>query len=355
VTAPRLSICIPTLNRARFIGETLDSIVPQLTPEVEIVFVDGGSTDGTSEIIASYSERHPQIRYFNTSTGGPVIPNAGFDADVDYSIEQARGRHCWLFSDDDIIKRGAIATVLRELEDSDPDLLIVDSEVRDLELDRLLEPRRLKIERRRAYGPDEADDFLADAGDSLTFFGVVIIRRATWQERDRKAYYGSYFIHVGVIFQLPYLQKAVILPKQLVMIRLGNAMWTPRAFQIWSFKWPNLVWSFEGYSDAAKQAVTPRHPYTQLPYLLLNRATGAYGLRQYREHFGEQKLGRSRLRLLFVAMLPGRLLNFVVMCRLALRGRAGNANSYTLLKGSFANRASRALANRATRGRPKAS
>ena len=41
MTQPLLSICIATYNRARFIGETLDSIIPQVTPAVEIVIVDG--------------------------------------------------------------------------------------------------------------------------------------------------------------------------------------------------------------------------------------------------------------------------------------------------------------------------
>ena len=45
--SPLLSICIATYNRADFIGETLDSIIRQLTDEVEIVVVDGASTDAT--------------------------------------------------------------------------------------------------------------------------------------------------------------------------------------------------------------------------------------------------------------------------------------------------------------------
>jgi glycosyltransferase involved in cell wall biosynthesis len=347
----KLSICIPTLNRARFVGETLDSIVPQLTSEVEIVFVDGGSTDGTGEIIRAYGERHPQIRYFNTGSGGPVVPNAGFDADCDYTIEQARGEHCWLFSDDDIIKTGGVATVLRQLEDGDPDLLIVDSEVRDLTLERLLAPRRLKIDGSRNYGPGEHDNFFADVGDSLSFLGVVIIRRSCWRARDRQAYYGSYFIHVGVIFQMPYIARARVLTEPLVVIRLGNAMWTDKAFDVWAFKWPKLIWQFKGFSDGAKGEVTPRRPYLELPFLLMNRATGAYGLRNYRKQLAPEPLGKRRLLIMMVALIPGRLLNFVVMCRLALKGTAGQVNGYVLLKSKHSNWASRALAKRAMRGR----
>ena len=48
---PILSICIATLNRGNFIGETLDSILSQITPEIEIVIIDGASTDNTEEVI----------------------------------------------------------------------------------------------------------------------------------------------------------------------------------------------------------------------------------------------------------------------------------------------------------------
>ena len=51
MTSPLLSICIATHNRADYIGETLDSIIPQLTDEVEIVVVDGASTDATRTVM----------------------------------------------------------------------------------------------------------------------------------------------------------------------------------------------------------------------------------------------------------------------------------------------------------------
>ena len=51
---PLLSICIATYNRANFIGETLDSIILQLTEDVEVVIVDGASTDNTREVVESY-------------------------------------------------------------------------------------------------------------------------------------------------------------------------------------------------------------------------------------------------------------------------------------------------------------
>ena len=49
----RLSICMATLNRAAFIGVMIDSILSQMTEEVELVIVDGASTDGTDQVVAA--------------------------------------------------------------------------------------------------------------------------------------------------------------------------------------------------------------------------------------------------------------------------------------------------------------
>ena len=51
---PIVSICIPTLNRGDFISETLDSITSQITNDIEIIILDGGSTDNTKEVVQYY-------------------------------------------------------------------------------------------------------------------------------------------------------------------------------------------------------------------------------------------------------------------------------------------------------------
>ena len=58
-----LSICIATYNRGKFIGETLDSILVQMNPHVELVIVDGASPDNTAEVVGKYMTRFPQIQW----------------------------------------------------------------------------------------------------------------------------------------------------------------------------------------------------------------------------------------------------------------------------------------------------
>ena len=54
-TPPRISIVMPCLNRANMIEQSLRSIVDQNYPNLELIVIDGGSTDGSLEIIQQYA------------------------------------------------------------------------------------------------------------------------------------------------------------------------------------------------------------------------------------------------------------------------------------------------------------
>jgi abequosyltransferase len=102
----RLSVCMPVYNFADFLGPTLDSILAQLAPGVEVLVVDGASTDRTAEVVAARAASCPQLRYELLARRG------GIDADIAESVERARGEYCWLFSGDDIMRPGALGRAL---------------------------------------------------------------------------------------------------------------------------------------------------------------------------------------------------------------------------------------------------
>ncbi len=334
-----LSICIATFNRAGFIGETLDSITPQLRPGVEVVVVDGASGDDTRAVVEAYAARFPAIRYIRETQ------NSGVDADYDKAVGYAAGRHCWLFTDDDTLVPGAVDAVVSALEGGAVDLLIVDAEVRDASLTRTLRPRRLRFTGVRTYGPGDGDAFLRDAGYVLTFIGATVVRRELWMGRQREPYYGSLFVHVGVILQAPAIDRLKILGQSLVRIRLGNAMWKPRSFEIWGFKWPDLIWGFDGYGAAAKKAVTPREPWRSPAWLFAYRALGAYSLPEYRAYLAARKIDPWRGVRWAIALFPGPLANLIAIGLLALIGRRGSEVSYDLAVSSrFSNPIGRWLA-----------
>jgi abequosyltransferase len=274
--ALRLSICIATLNRAAFIGDTLESLVSQVTDEVEIVIVDGASTDNTEEIVRRYAAKCPTLRYIRLDKKG------GVDRDYCRTIEHAQGEYCWLFTDDDLLKPGAVAAVL-EATRKQYSLIVVNAEVRTADLTVCLQDKRIKHAQDEVYqaASPARDQFLAVAGDYLSFIGGVVIRREVWQQRNYETYLGTEFVHVGVIFQRPLPGPALVMANPWIIIRYGNAQWVSRHFEIWMFKWPGIIWSATEFSEWAKQKVVPREPWRCWQRLLLYRAMERYSRREY--------------------------------------------------------------------------
>lgn len=64
---PVVSIVTPCFNAARFIEETIESVVSQNYPHIEYLVMDGGSTDGTVEILRRYERR---LRYYSAPDSG---------------------------------------------------------------------------------------------------------------------------------------------------------------------------------------------------------------------------------------------------------------------------------------------
>jgi abequosyltransferase len=328
---PKLSICIPTLNRARFIGETLESIVSQATPAVEIVIVDGGSTDNTGEVVAHFVRRFAGVRYFRKEHQDPASNSttpsgAGFDRDCNLAVELAAGEYCWLFTDDDLLKPGAVETVLAATH-GDYAVMVANAEVRSSDLSESLEAARLQLTSDRVYSPEENQKFFADVAEYLSFVGGVIVKRQLWLARDKAPYIGTGFIHLGVLFQSPLSQPCLVMAEPLVAIRYGDAhyMRSSRYFEIWMFIFPELIWSFDHLPEAAKRVVCRNQPWLRARTLLQLRAKGAYSAKIYRDCLQARLTSRwQRFVARFMASFPGRLANFLAVVRFHMSGcRAG--------------------------------
>jgi abequosyltransferase len=193
--AVRLSICIPIYNFAGVIGQTLDSILPQLAPGVEVLVVDGASTDATPEIMAGRVAGCRQLRYVRLPAKG------GIDADMAQSVALARGRYCWLFSGDDLMRPGALQRVLDSVG-SGHDLYLCRHSNCDREMRFLFDYAIFRPEGARTVelgNPAARVAYLEQAINTealFSFMSGLVVRRAAW-ESVPATFMGSCWSHVA--------------------------------------------------------------------------------------------------------------------------------------------------------------
>jgi len=111
----KVSIITPSFNQARFIEDAIRSVLGQTYPNIEHIVVDGGSTDGTLDILKRYGDR---IRWISE-------PDEGQGDAVNKGLAMASGDIIgWLNSDDFYFDRDVFSHVVR-LFNANPDVDLV--------------------------------------------------------------------------------------------------------------------------------------------------------------------------------------------------------------------------------------
>jgi len=114
-----VSIVLATYNRRDWLRLAMDSVLDQSYPNLELLVMDDGSTDGTPELLGEYARNHPPERFRfsrHENMGQARTLNRGYDI--------ARGDILGYLSDDDLLARGAVARLIAELREY-PDAVAV--------------------------------------------------------------------------------------------------------------------------------------------------------------------------------------------------------------------------------------
>lgn len=93
-TTPKVSVIIPTYNRAGYLKPAINSVLAQTHQNWELIVVDDGSTDETGEVVGQYCNGNRRIRYIRQ-------PNGGASAARNCGIRAARGNLIAFLDDDD--------------------------------------------------------------------------------------------------------------------------------------------------------------------------------------------------------------------------------------------------------------
>ncbi len=111
---PKISVIIPTYNRAHIVCETIDSVLAQTYKNYEIIVVDDGSEDNTKEILKKYGEKI--IYIYQKNKGLPAARNTG--------IKHMKGEYAAFVDSDDLF----LPTKLEEqmnVFDQNPEIAVV--------------------------------------------------------------------------------------------------------------------------------------------------------------------------------------------------------------------------------------
>jgi len=103
---PKISVLVPTYNRADLLPLCLESVFQQSVPPFEVIVIDDGSTDRTPEILREYGDR---IRHIPK-------PNGGKSSALNLGLDAVRGDYIWIIDDDDIALPHALEHLVAPLE-----------------------------------------------------------------------------------------------------------------------------------------------------------------------------------------------------------------------------------------------
>lgn len=103
--SPKISIIIPSFNKGVYIGKTIQSIIKQKYPRIEIIIQDGGSTDSTLSVIKKFKKKYPEFLFWESKK------DRGQKNAVNIGMSKAKGDLVAYLNADDIYLDGSLKKV----------------------------------------------------------------------------------------------------------------------------------------------------------------------------------------------------------------------------------------------------
>lgn len=115
-----ISIIVPVYNREKTLRRCIDSILASDYKNIELVIIDDGSTDGSWDIIQSYSD--DRIKSVHATNGGVTVAR-------NLGLNMATGDYIHFVDSDDFIESDIYAACVDVMRESSPDMILFDSSV----------------------------------------------------------------------------------------------------------------------------------------------------------------------------------------------------------------------------------
>lgn len=112
----KVSVIVPVYNVENYIKKCLDSLVNQTLDEIEIIIVDDGSPDSSSEIVNEYIQKFSKIKYYKKENGG--LSDAR-----NYGLQYASGKYIAFLDADDYVDINMYKKMYEKAKKEDSDMV----------------------------------------------------------------------------------------------------------------------------------------------------------------------------------------------------------------------------------------
>lgn len=210
---PLVTVFIPLFNGEEFIRETIESVLTQTYPFIEVLIIDDGSTDNSIKIVKTFTDKRIRLLKNNTNRGIPYTRNRG--------LSEARGKYLAVLDADDLAFPNRIEKQLDFME-KNLDIDVLGSAYT------LIRGKKSKRVKQELFTPEEIKV-------GLIFFNRLcnssVMIRLDRVFKYNVIYNNDYFVAQDYDFfiQISKFGKIYILPEVLVGYRTGHSNITKRS------------------------------------------------------------------------------------------------------------------------------
>ena len=112
-----ISIIVPVYNTEKYVGRCLESVLAQTYQDFELIIIDDGSNDFTSDIIEKFNKKDKRIKFVQQE-------NKGVSAARNLGLDRAQGQYIMFVDGDDYIESNTLEDSLQKIVDTKSDILL---------------------------------------------------------------------------------------------------------------------------------------------------------------------------------------------------------------------------------------
>lgn len=238
--SPILSFCIPTYNRAPFVDKCVKTILEYSNNDIEVIVCDNGSIDDTKDKLHRITDG--RLKYYRNEN------NKGFQFNVDRVLNEAKGKFCFLISDEDEVNVESIPVIIDHIKQNQRLSLIYGGIFSK-------EEQKTSNQRKKPRIWLKGDEALSIIGFQHAYMSGIVLNRDMYQmikESNEFWYqqYDTFYPHEYLSFRLAMLGNVLIMSDIIVwMNKTDNASET-------NYKNINSSYSYEGRLETYKQRIS---------------------------------------------------------------------------------------------------